>query len=285
VSPVEAGAILLAGVGAGTINTVVGSGTLITFPTLLAFGVPPVTANMSNSLGLVPGSITGAYGYRRELAGQRSRILRLLAFSTTGGILGAVLLLVLPPGAFKAVVPVLILAGVLLVIVQPRLARYVAARAEARAAVRAAARGEAPSAAGGADAVPDAGERAWWVPLAVFGTGVYGGYFGAAQGVLLMGVLGIGIADTIQRLNGVKNVLVAFVNAIAGLIFIGSAELGLFGAGAQASVDWLLVLLIGVGAIVGGLLGAAVGRRLPPIVLRSVIVVVGLVAVVTLLVR
>ncbi|GAA3657899.1 sulfite exporter TauE/SafE family protein [Nocardioides ginsengisoli] len=292
-SPLEAGAILLAGVGAGTINTVVGSGTLITFPTLLAFGVPPVTANMSNSLGLVPGSITGAYGYRRELVGQRSRILRLLAFSTTGGILGAVLLLVLPPGAFKAVVPVLILAGVVLVVVQPRLARYVAARAEARAAVRTAARGEggedaataASDGAASAAAVPDVGERAWWVPLAVFATGVYGGYFGAAQGVLLMGVLGIGIADTIQRLNGVKNVLVAFVNAIAGLIFVGSAELGLFGSGAQASVDWLLVLLIGVGAIIGGVLGAAVGRRLPPIVLRTVIVVVGLVAVVTLLLR
>ena len=267
-SPLEAGAILLAGVGAGTINTVVGSGTLITFPTLLAFGVPPVTANMSNSLGLVPGSVTGAYGYRRELAGQRGRILRLLAFSTTGGVLGAVLLLVLPPGAFKAVVPVLILAGVVLVIVQPRLARYVAARAEARGA-----------------AAPDAGERAWWVPVAVFGTGVYGGYFGAAQGVLLMGVLGIGVADTIQRLNGVKNVLVAVVNAIAGLIFVGSAELGLFGSDAQASVDWTLVLLIGVGAIIGGLLGAAVGRRLPPIALRTVIVVVGLVAVVTLLLR
>jgi hypothetical protein len=257
----EIAAVLLAGVGAGMINAVVGSGTLITFPTLLALGVPPVTANMSNSLGLVPGSIAGAVGYRRELVGQRDRILRLLAFSTSGGVLGAVLLLVLPPGAFKAAVPVLILLGIALVIVQPRLSKAVAARAEHRE--------------------EGAAERSWWVPLAVFGTGVYGGYFGAAQGVLLMGVLGIGISESLQRLNGVKNVLVAVVNGIAGLVFVGVAELGLLGS--EARVDWLIVLLVGTGAVCGGLLGSAIGRKLPPIVLRSVIVVVGLVAVVNLL--
>ena len=266
-SILEIAAVLLAGVGAGVINAVVGSGTLITFPTLLALGVPPVTANMSNSLGLVPGSVAGAVGYRRELTGQRARVARLLVFSTAGGVLGAVLLLVLPPGAFRAVVPVLILAGVVLVIVQPRLARYVATRAAAR------------------NGGPPSGEPAWWVPPAVFGTGIYGGYFGAAQGVLLMGVLGIGIDDGLQRLNGIKNVLVAVVNGIAGLIFVCCAELGLLGTHAQAQVDWLLVLLIGVGATIGGFAGAALGRRLPPIVLRTVIGVVGLVAVATLLLR
>lgn len=265
-SPLEAVAILLAGVGAGTINTVVGSGTLITFPTLLALGVPPVTANMSNSLGLVPGGVAGAIGYRRELTGQRSRVLRLLVFSTAGGAIGAILLLVLPPGAFETIVPVLILLGIVLVIVQPRLSRMVAERAERRAA-----EGVVPV------------ERAWWVPLAVFATGLYGGYFGAAQGVLLMGVLGIGVAESLQRLNGVKNVLVAVVNGVAGLIFVVVAELGLLGT--DAEVDWLLVLLIGTGAIAGGFLGAAVGRRLPPIVLRGVIVVVGLVAVAVLFVN
>ncbi|MDQ6527505.1 sulfite exporter TauE/SafE family protein [Nocardioides sp. LHD-245] len=266
-------AVLLAGVGAGMINAVVGSGTLITFPTLLAIGVPPVTANMSNSLGLVPGSIAGAFGYRRELVGQRDRLLRLLAFSSVGGVVGAVLLLVLPPGAFEAVVPVLILLGIALVVLQPWLSRAVAARADRR--------GE-PVPADGTDRGPTAMERSWWVPIAVLGTGVYGGYFGAAQGVLLMGVLGIGVTDALQRLNGVKNVLVAVVNAIAGLVFVLVAELGLFGA--EARVDWLLVLLIAVGAVCGGLLGAAVGRKLPPLALRAVIVTVGLVAVVTLVV-
>jgi len=129
-------AVLLAGVGAGTINAVVGSGTLITFPTLLALGVPPVTANISNNIGLVPGSVAGAVGYRRELAGQRARVTRLLVASITGGLIGAGLLLVLPPDAFEAVVPVLILLGVVLVILGPRLSDIVANRAEARAAGR-----------------------------------------------------------------------------------------------------------------------------------------------------
>lgn len=266
----EAALLLLAGVGAGTINAVVGSGTLITFPTLLALGVPPVTANMSNSLGLVPGSIAGAVGYRAELVGQRRRILRLLVFSTSGGILGAVLLLVLPPGAFEAVVPVLILLGVALVVLQPRLARLVASRTAA---------GGAAGEEGGTD---EQGTGSWWVPVAVFATGVYGGYFGAAQGVLLMGVLGIGIAGNLQRLNGIKNVLVAVVNAIAGVLFVLVAGLG--DLGEDATVDWLLVAVIGVGAVLGGFLGAAVGRRLPPIVLRAVIVLVGLVAVAVIVV-
>lgn len=251
----EALVIALAGCGAGLINTVVGSGTLITFPTLLAFGVPPVTANVSNNIGLVPGSAAGAWGYRSELTGQRARVLRLLSASVLGGIAGAVLLLVLPEGAFETVVPVLIGLGVLLVIVQPRFSRWVASRAEASGRERV------------------EGREAWWVWPLVLLTGVYGGYFGAAQGVLLMGVLGIGISQTLQQSNAVKNVLAAAVNAVAGLIFAFVAD-----------VDWLIVALIAAGAIVGGLLGARVGKALPPIALRSIIVVVGVVAIVTFLV-
>jgi hypothetical protein len=242
-------AILLAGVAAGTINTVVGSGTLITFPTLLAFGVPPVTANVSNTIGLVPGSVSGAIGYRRELNGQRGRLLRLASASLVGGVAGAVLLLALPPEAFNAIVPVLILGGCVLVVLQPTIARRVATRAESR---------------GG---VPEHG--ALWVWVLVMLTGVYGGYFGAAQGVLLMAVLGIGIQDSLQRLNGTKNVLAGLVNAVAAVVFIVVAE-----------VDWVVAALIAVGSVVGGQVGATVGRRLPPLVLRMVIVTVGLVAVV-----
>ncbi|MEQ6899628.1 sulfite exporter TauE/SafE family protein [Nocardioides sp. YIM 152588] len=260
-SPLEAVAVLLAGVAAGTINAVVGSGTLITFPTLLALGVPPLTANVSNSLGLVPGSVAGAVGYRRELAGQRTRMRRLLLVSAPAGALGALLLLVLPAGAFEAVVPFLIALGIVLVIVQPRLSAWVAARERARGR--------------------DGGDGAWWLPFAAFASGVYGGYFGAAQGVILMAVLGIGISDALQRLNALKNVLVAVVNGIAGILFVVVAGLDLFGT--QAEVDWLLVLLIGVGAVIGGFLGAAVGRRLPPLLLRATIVVVGTAALVVLL--
>lgn len=250
---VEIVAILLAGVAAGTINTVVGSGTLITFPTLLALGVPPVTANVSNTVGLVPGTLSGAIGYRRELAGQRRRLLRLGPASLTGGIVGAILLLVLPSEAFDTIVPVLIGIGVLLVVLGPTIGRKVAARAAAR---------------GG---LPEHG--AWWVWPAVWGTGVYGGYFGAAQGVLLMAVLGIGVDDDLQRHNATKNVLALIVNGVAALVFIVVAD-----------VDWSVAGLIAVGSIVGGQLGATVGRRLPPLALRLVIVAVGLTALVALLV-
>ena len=248
-------AILVAGMAAGTINTVVGSGTLITFPTLLAFGVPPVTANVSNNLGLVPGSVAGAWGYRRELAGQRSRTLRLVSASVIGAFIGGVLLLSLPAGAFEAVVPVLILLGVMLVIFQPRLSLWVARRAERRGTTL-------------------DHHGAWWVWPAVLLAGVYGGYFGAAQGVLLMGILGIGVAETLQRSNAVKNVLAAFNNGVAGVLFALVAD-----------VDWLVAGVIGVGAVCGGLLGARVGRRFPPLVLRIVIVVVGVVALTVFLLR
>ena len=248
----EVVAILLAGIAAGTINTVVGSGTLITFPTLLAFGIPPVTANVSNTIGLVPGSVSGAIGYRRELAGQRSRVLRLSVASLIGGTVGAVLLLVLPEDAFTAIVPVLIVLGLVLVVCQPRISAWVAKRHEAT---------------GG---LPHHGT--WWVWPGVLTTGVYGGYFGAAQGVLLMAVLGTGVDESLQRLNGVKNILAAIVNAVAGLIFAIVAD-----------VDWWIVLLIGIGSVIGGQIGATVGRRLPPLGLRIAIVCVGTVALVVFL--
>ncbi|MEP6817419.1 MAG: sulfite exporter TauE/SafE family protein [Marmoricola sp.] len=248
----EAVAVLLAGVAAGTINTVVGSGTLITFPTLLAFGLPPVTANVSNTLGLVPGSLSGAIGYRAELAGQLPRLLRLGAASLVGGIIGAVLLLTLPSSAFDTIVPVLIALGCVMVVVGPAISRRVAARAESR---------------GG---LPEHG--VWWVWPAVCGAGVYGGYFGAAQGVLLLAILGIGVADSLQRHNATKNVLAMIVNGVAAVVFLFVAH-----------IDWRAAGLIAVGSVIGGQIGATVGRRLPSVALRSIIVVVGVVAIVSLL--
>jgi uncharacterized membrane protein YfcA len=253
VTLLEAVAVLLAGVAAGTINTVVGSGTLITFPTLLAIGLSPVTANVSNTIGLAPGSASGAWGYRAELAGQRTRLVRLGTASLLGGVLGAVLLLVLPASAFDAIVPVLIGLGVLLVVIGPRISQRVTARAEAR---------------GG---LPQHG--AGWVWPAVGGVGVYGGYFGAAQGVLLMGILGSGVDDTMQRHNATKNVLAAIGNSVAAVVFIVVAD-----------VDWRAVALVAVGSVVGGQIGATVGRRLSPNLLRALIVVVGVAALVSFVV-
>ncbi|WP_433168960.1 sulfite exporter TauE/SafE family protein [Kribbella sp. CA-247076] len=242
----EALFVLVAGVGAGTINAVVGSGTLLTFPALLAVGIPPVLANVSNSVGLAPGTAAGAIGYRRELEGQRGRMIRLIPASLIGGIVGAVLLLTLPDSAFHAVVPVLILLGCLLVALQPWLKNWIS--------------------------VPEHTHRgAWWVIPAVFATGIYGGYFGAAQGVLLMAILGLGLDPDLQRMNGLKNVLATVVNSVAAVLFIIVAE-----------VDWLAAGLIAVGSTVGGFLGARYGRKLPPVALRALIVCIGVVAIVTM---
>lgn len=250
-TPWDAVGVLAAGVGAGTINTVVGSGTLITFPVLLSVGLPPVTANVSNTIGLVPGSVSGVLGYRAELTGQRDRLLRLGTAAVLGGLLGAVLLLTLPAGAFKAIVPALIGIALVLVVLQPRLSRRLAARRE-----------DGP-------AHPHGGLA---LQLAVFATGVYGGYFGAAQGVLLLGLMGLLLTETLQRMNAAKNVLALLVNAVSGIFFICAAH-----------VDWTAVLLIAGGSVVGGQIGTRVGRRLPPTALRGVIVVVGVVAIVRLL--
>lgn len=262
----QAIAIFAAGLAAGTINTVVGSGTLITFPTLLAFGYPPVLANVSNNVGLVPGVASGVHGYRAELAGQRRRIIRLGSASLLGGLVGAFLLLVLPAGAFKAIVPVLIGIALVMVIFQPRLSKFVAVRQRARG-------GSAPAedAAADLEASPlQIGGPVLWA--LVFLSGVYGGYFGAAQGVLLLGLMGVAFTDSLQRINAVKNVLAGLVNGVAAVVFVFATH-----------IDWAVAGLIACGAILGGQLGARIGRRLPPLALRLVIICVGAIALVKLL--
>jgi uncharacterized protein len=264
VSWLELPALLVAGAAAGLINTVVGSGTLITFPTLLAIGVPPVVANVSNTIGLAPGSLSGALSMRPELAGQRSRVVRLGIASAIGGTAGAVLLLWLPPAAFRAIVPVLIGIGCLLVIIQRPLSRRLAARRSRLGT-----------------SVPAHGSV--WMWLGVLLTGVYGGYFGAAQGVLLLAVMGIAISESLARINAVKNVLALIVNGIAGVIFIVLPLTPW--ASPEARVDWVAALTIAVGSVVGAQVGGRVGRRLPPLLYRVVIVCVGVAAIISLLLK
>lgn len=249
----ELAAIALAGLAAGFVNALAGSGTLITFPTLLAFGVPPLTANVTNNVGLVPGAVSGAIGWRHELAGQGSRVLRLLSAALLGGLTGAGLLLVLPDEAFAAVVPALIGLGVLLVALQPVITRRVAGSDLARRGVS---------------------RDAWWLWPMVTVTGVYGGYFGAAQGVLLMAVLGLGTTDSIHRDNALKNVLAGLVNGVAAVLFV-----------LVAHVEWTIAALIAVGSVVGAQLGVRVGRRLPAPVLRGFVIVVGVTALGVFLIR
>lgn len=249
-SLLEAVAVMAAGVGAGTINAVVGSGTLITFPVLLAVGYGPLTANVSNALGIVPGSLSGAWGYRRELRGQRARVIRYGIASAVGAGIGAALLFALPPSAFEAIVPAMIALALVLVVAQPRIARALARRRG----------GEAPR-EGGAN-----------VTALALGSGVYGGYFGAAQGIVLLAIFGIALPDDLQRVNALKNVLAMLVNLVAGLVFVVVAD-----------VAWEAVALLAAGSAAGGRIGAHVGRRLPPAALRAVIVVVGVTAIVQLL--
>jgi uncharacterized protein len=240
----EALAIFAAGIAAGTINAIVGSGTLITFPVLVGLGYEPVTANVSNNIGLVPGALAGSLGYRAELRGQQSRVRSLAGFSAAGAATGAIALLVLPASTFKVVVPVLIAIAIALVALQPQLTARLEHRhregAESRATLRA----------------------------MVFGTGIYGGYFGAAQGIILISLLSLALREEMQRANALKNVLAMLVNLTAGVVFVFAAH-----------VNWGVAGLIAAGSVLGGYLGARYGRRLPPDILRAVIVVVGLAAI------
>jgi uncharacterized membrane protein YfcA len=245
----EALAIFAAGVAAGTINSVVGSGTLFTFPVLLAFGYAPVVANVSNTVGLVPGNASGAFGYRRELVGQRGRAFPLACMSLIGSAIGAALLLTLPASAFKEIVPVFIAAALVLIVFQPRISKWLTAR--------------------GGGVTDHAGPVA---NAGVFAAGVYGGYFGAAQGILVLSILSLSVDDSLTRLNALKVVLVGIANLVSGIVFVFFAH-----------VAWAAAGLIAGGSAIGGLLGARVGRRLSPQVLRGVIVVVGIAAIVRLL--
>jgi uncharacterized membrane protein YfcA len=254
-------AVAAAGFAAGGINAVVGSGTLVTFPVLLAVGLPPLTATISNSLGLVAGNLTGAIGYRRELRGQRRLLLRLLPASILGALTGSFLLLHLPASSFEAIVPALIGLAVVLVAVQPALQRALA-------------RNRAPA----DDHVEQRigpGRLAALVAGA-YATGTYGGYFAASQGVLQIGIFGLLLRESLQRLNAVKNVLTTGVNGVAAAAYVVVAT---------DRVDWRAAGLIAVGAILGGYVGARFGRRLPATVLRTAIVVLGLIAIAVLLSR
>lgn len=247
--------ILFGGLWAGTINTIVGSGTLVTFPILVALGYAPVTATISNAMGLVAGGVSGAWGYRRELKGNGGTLARLLPASLLGGITGAALLLNLPETVFEVAAPFLIVLALGFVIFQPKLQRWVRRRAEAK---------------------PSAKPHPFALTVLVYLAGVYGGYFVAAQGILLVGILGVFLHGTMQTANAMKNVLALAVNLIAAVSYM------IF---AFDRIDWWVVLLIAVGSLVGGFIGSLVGRRLSPVVLRSVIVVLGLVALYTMIAR
>lgn len=250
--------IALAGVGAGAINAVVGSGTLITFPTLVALGYPPVVSTMSNAVGLVAGGVSGTWGYRQELRGQWNRLRWQIPASLVGAGVGAWLLLHLPEKVFTQVVPVLLILALILVLIGPRIQAWARKRAE------------------------DAGRSAEHVTpgrmaALVFGTfavGIYGGYFTAAQGILLIGMMGMMLPESMQRMNAAKNLLSLVVNVVAASAYTLVAF---------DRISWAAAGLIAIGSLIGGWLGARYGRRLSPGALRAIIVVVGLIGLYRLL--
>lgn len=272
--------ILLAAIWAGAINTVVGSGTLVTFPVLVAMGVPPVSATVSNAMGLIAGNFTGAWGYRREIKQVKGVLIRLVPASLLGGVIGATLLITLPEEVFGRVAPILIVISLGFVIFQPRLSRWVKKRA--------ARRDQPVDAEEGTERDVDEAMKSPSMPavsliliLLVFFAGIYGGYFVAAQGILLMGILGIFLAANIQQANGVKNLLVAVVNLTAAISYVLVDYL--MRDPDERVILWGVVLIIAIGSTLGGLIGAWVGRRLSPLVLRAVIVTLGLVALAVML--
>jgi len=250
--------IVLAGVGAGAINSLVGSGTLITFPTLVALGFPPVTATMSNAIGLVAGGVSGTWGYRAELSGQWDRLRWQIPASVSGAAIGAFLLLHLPEKVFTRIVPVLLVLALILVVIGPRIQAYARRRAE-----------EA-----GRSAEHVSPKRMAALVFGTFAVGVYGGYFTAAQGILLIGVMGALLPEDVQRMNAEKNLLSLLVNVVAAIAYT---------AVAFDRISWLAAGLIAAGSLFGGWLGAHYGRRLSPNALRTVIVVVGLIGLYRLL--
>jgi uncharacterized membrane protein YfcA len=277
VSLIDIVILFVAGVAAGTINTVVGSGSLVTFPTLLALGYPPVLANVTNNIGVFPGSISGAIAYRRELRGQWRRVFPLAVCSAIGGLAGALLLLLLPESAFDEIVPVLIIIACVLVVIAPRLRRWSAARQDAMAARVSTTRATTKGADEPGDGAPGAeaseprmtGGQVTTLTSGTTLTAVYGGYFGAAQGVILLALLSILVRGGLQRANAYKNVLAATANGAAAVVFVFATP-----------VSWLAALTIAVGSVVGGQVGGSIGRRLPPVVYRVVIVAIGLAAIV-----
>ncbi|MCV7284003.1 MULTISPECIES: sulfite exporter TauE/SafE family protein [Mycolicibacterium] len=250
--------IALAGVGAGAINAVVGSGTLITFPTLVALGYPPVTSTMSNAVGLVAGGVSGTWGYRRELKGQWKRLRWQIPASLIGAGAGAWLLLHLPEKVFVAVVPVLLILALILVVIGPRIQAWARRRAEAS----------------GQSAEHVSSRKMAVLVLGTLAVGVYGGYFTAAQGILLIAVMGALLPESMQRMNAAKNLLSLLVNIVAALAYTIVAF---------DRISWEAAGLIAVGSLIGGFLGAHYGRRLSPNALRAVIVVVGLIGLYRLL--
>jgi uncharacterized membrane protein YfcA len=240
--------IALAGLGAGLINGIAGGGSLVSFPALIAVGHSALVANVTSSVGIWTGYLGGVAGFRAELASQAGRVRALAPVALAGGLAGAVLLLVTPSDLFRDLAPILILLACALFALQPRLAARVRTRPAASAVL------SRPAVVG------------------TFAAAIYGGYFGAGLGVILLAVLGLALDDELVRINGLRGVLALLVNTIAVLVFA-----------VRADVAWGAAGILSVTALVGGYAGARLSRRMPVPVLRAFVITFGVVAAFRLL--
>jgi len=242
--------LLAVGIAAGIFNGVAGGGTLLTFPALLAVGLPALTANITSAVGIVPSYVGSISGFRRELEGQWPRVRSLVPALVVGGASGAILLLTTPAASFRSVVPWLVLGATALFALQPLVARSLDHLG------------------------PDHPSRALLLQAGTLLIAVYGGYFGAAMGVMMLAVFGIALTEPLLRVNGLRAVCSVVLCALVAAIFL-----------IHGQVAWLPAALIAAGTLVGGWAGATVARSLPSAVLRAIVVVVGTATALVLLLR
>jgi uncharacterized membrane protein YfcA len=245
--------IALAAAAAGAVNALAGGGTLITFPTLTALGVPPVTANVTNTVALGPGYLGAMLAQRADLMGQRRRLLLLLPAAALGGLTGGLLLLNTGERLFRELVPYLILMASLLLAVQEPLRRRLIARAER-----------------------DGGHQPaeWWATVPVFLAAIYGGYFGAGISVIVLAVLGLTLDDSLTRLNALKHAVTLSANVAATALFLFSGQ-----------VLWAAAVVMAISALIGGALGGRLAHRVRPASLRAVVVTLGILIAIVYFIR
>jgi len=253
-SPLDLAIAAGAGVAAGFLNALAGGGTLISFPALTAIGIPAVDANLTNTVALSPGFLSGTLAQRRDLAGQRARLFRLVPAAALGGLVGGFLLVATSEELFVEIVPWLILFAVGLLAVQPRLQAWLRRRGEREGA--------------------DPGDDPWWAPVPIFVAAIYGGYFGAGNSVIFLAVLGAMLADPLTRLNVVKQGLSFTTNVTAAVFFVFSGK-----------VVWAAAIVMAVGAIGGAAAGGRLASRLQPERFRYLVIAIGLAVAIAYFVR
>lgn len=278
--------ILLAGIGAGFVGYAVGASSLVSYPALLAFGIPPVLANASNTVGVVGTGIGGVMGARKELKGQAVRSITYVVIGAFGGVAGAFLLLKLDPSVFEFAAPVLILLSSLIIAINPRgrmQAKQAAADAtaqlkhieatEATDATEAAKRATTPTAPHRPpeQLVQPMSQDSWWVWLGVVAVAIYSGYFGAGTGTLALAVLDAAKIGPFHKINALKTLIGTGANISASVVFI-----------IQGAVDWPAAIMLCIGCFIGGYIAPSITRKIPANIMRAAAVIAGIILTIDL---